>query len=178
LMFSVCRASSSLWLNGGETHGRRVVAPGPGHSNTDRSLSITLSNSAPEGFLVHSFASEDDLACRDYVRSRLNLPQWKPNDSAATRQFDFRDPRTGEIRYSKIRRDYPDKPKKIYFKPAKRGGSEPLLYGGERLAQLTQGQPVWIVEGENKVEALWARGAVAVACDTGARSKWLPHHAQ
>jgi hypothetical protein len=81
----------------GEMHGGRVLAPGPRHSDTDRSLSITLSTSAPEGFLVHSFAGDDDLACSDYVRSRLNLPQWKPNRSAATRQFDFRDPRTGEI---------------------------------------------------------------------------------
>jgi hypothetical protein len=61
-------------LLGGEAHGRRVLCPGPGHSRTDRSLSVKLGDDAPEGFVVHSFAGDDPLACKDYVRERLNLP--------------------------------------------------------------------------------------------------------
>jgi hypothetical protein len=54
-----------------------------------------------------------------------------------------------------------------------------LLYGGERLADLPEGQPVWIVEGEKKVDALRERyGAIAVSGDSGAGSKWLPEHAR
>jgi hypothetical protein len=113
---------------GGEIHGDHVLAPGPGHSADDRSLSVKLSESAPDGLLIHSFAGDDAIVCKDYVRGKLGLPQWKPNGKAATRQFDFRDPQTAGIRYSKIRHEYADKPKKIYFKPAKRGGSKPLLY--------------------------------------------------
>jgi len=58
---------------GGEISGRSVSAPGPGHSAKDRSLSITLSPLAPNGFLVNSFAGDDPLNCLDYVRARLRL---------------------------------------------------------------------------------------------------------
>jgi hypothetical protein len=34
---------------GGQVAGRNVVAPGPGHSRTDRSLSIKLDPAAPMG---------------------------------------------------------------------------------------------------------------------------------
>jgi hypothetical protein len=53
---------------GGEVSSGQVKAPGPGHSAADRSLSITLDANAPDGFLVHSFANDDDLACKNYVR--------------------------------------------------------------------------------------------------------------
>jgi hypothetical protein len=65
---------------GGAVSGRQVIAPGPGHSRNDRSLSIRLDPNAPEGFLVHSFANDDWRECRDYVRSRLGLPSWEPGD--------------------------------------------------------------------------------------------------
>ena len=35
-----------------------VLAPGPGHSPKDESLSVTVLSSAPDGFLVHSFSPE------------------------------------------------------------------------------------------------------------------------
>ena len=64
---------------GGEVNNGQVLAPGPGHSAADRSLSIKLDRNAPEGFLVHSFSTDDPIACRDYVRERLNLPAFRPN---------------------------------------------------------------------------------------------------
>jgi DNA primase len=68
--------------------------------------------------------------------------------------------------------------KKLWFEPKDRGGSEPLLYGGERLADVVNRQPVFIVEGENKVDRLRGLGAVAVSGDTGESSRWLPSHAK
>lgn len=65
---------------GGEVAGRQVIAPGPGHSPRDRSLAIRLDPSAPDGFLLHSFAGDDWQACRDHVRHRLGLPEWQPGD--------------------------------------------------------------------------------------------------
>lgn len=66
---------------GGNVAGRNsVVAPGPGHSPHDRSLSVKLEPSAPDGFLVHSHAGDDWVVCRDYVRQRLGLPEWQPGD--------------------------------------------------------------------------------------------------
>jgi putative DNA primase/helicase len=79
---------------GGDVAGRdRVLVPGPGHSRKDRSLSVTLNRGAPEGFVVHSFAGDDPLACRDHVRSRAELPAWSPNSDRMTAPAVVRDPR-------------------------------------------------------------------------------------
>jgi putative DNA primase/helicase len=66
---------------GGEVYGRDAVAcPGPGHSPKDRSLSIRLDPTAPDGFLIYSHAGDDWRDCRDYVRARLGLPRWEPGE--------------------------------------------------------------------------------------------------
>jgi Toprim domain len=65
---------------GGEISGRQILAPGPGHSRRDRSLSIRIEPDAPDGFLCHSFAGDDPIVCKNHVRQRLGLPEWKPGD--------------------------------------------------------------------------------------------------
>src|SRR6516225_3193621 len=67
-------------LLGGEVTGEEVLAPGPGHSAQDRSLAIKLDGAAPDGFVVHSFAGDDPIACRDHVRRKLGLPEFKPKE--------------------------------------------------------------------------------------------------
>jgi hypothetical protein len=62
---------------GGEVCSGQVLAPGPGHSPRDRSLSVRLSATAPEGFIAYSHAGDDFATCRDYVRERLGLDRWK-----------------------------------------------------------------------------------------------------
>lgn len=66
---------------GGDLTPNGVVCPGPGHSARDRSLSVSFDPGAPEGFVVHSFSDDDAIACRDHVRGRLGLPEWKPEKS-------------------------------------------------------------------------------------------------
>ncbi len=61
---------------GGEVWGSQILIPGPGHSPKDRSLSIKLDASAPGGFIVHSFAGDDPIVCKDYVREKLGLSPW------------------------------------------------------------------------------------------------------
>jgi putative DNA primase/helicase len=59
---------------GGEVAGLdQVLAPGPGHRPKDRSLSVRLSQHAPEGFIVHSYAGDHWRDCRDHVRSLLGI---------------------------------------------------------------------------------------------------------
>ena len=58
---------------GGVVSSGQVLAPGPGHSSDDRSLSIKISPSIPNGFIVHSFSGDGFQECRDYVRTRLGL---------------------------------------------------------------------------------------------------------
>jgi putative DNA primase/helicase len=63
---------------GGDVSGGRVLAPGPGHSPIDRSLSVKIDSGAPDGFVAYSFAGDDPLACKDYVRERAGLGKWEP----------------------------------------------------------------------------------------------------
>jgi putative DNA primase/helicase len=65
------------WALGGDVAGREVLAPGPGHSRQDRSLSVRSSATSPDGFLVYSFTGDDWRLCRDHVRAKLGLPQRK-----------------------------------------------------------------------------------------------------
>jgi hypothetical protein len=76
LMLDLTTLARSL---GGEVSSGQVLAPGPGHSPTDRSLSVRLDAGAPDGFLVHSFANDDPIACRDHVRTKAGLPAFRPN---------------------------------------------------------------------------------------------------
>ena len=58
--------------------GLYVLCPGPGHSARDRSLSVTPSSTAPDGFIVNSFANDDWRTCRDHVLARLGRPaEWR-----------------------------------------------------------------------------------------------------
>jgi RecA-family ATPase len=70
---------------GGEVNRSQVLAPGPGHSPIDRSLSVKLDSNAPDGFVVHSFAGDDPIVCRDHVREKAGLEPFKPNGGARRR---------------------------------------------------------------------------------------------
>ena len=67
---------------GGEVRKGQVRAPGPGHSASDRSLSVRLTKDGQD-IVVNSFADDDWVACRDYVRQRAGLPEWKPTATTA-----------------------------------------------------------------------------------------------
>jgi hypothetical protein len=73
---------------GGKISGGEVLAPGPGHSAADRSLSVKLDTNAPDSFVVHSFAGDDPIACKDHVRGKLGLPAFKPNGNGRQRVSD------------------------------------------------------------------------------------------
>jgi hypothetical protein len=64
---------------GGEVRGDQVLAPGPNHGKADRSLAVKIDGTAPDGFLVHSFANDDAIVCKKYVREKCGLPPFKAN---------------------------------------------------------------------------------------------------
>jgi hypothetical protein len=68
---------------GGDVSGQSARVPGPGHSKADRSLSITLADNA-DGFICHSFAGDDPIECKDFIRARLGLPAFRPNGHTKT----------------------------------------------------------------------------------------------
>ena len=61
----------------GEIRGNQVAAPGPGHSAADRSLSVKINDSGDD-IVVHSFAGDDPIECKKYVREKCGI-QFKPN---------------------------------------------------------------------------------------------------
>src|SRR5436305_576588 len=71
---------------GGEVSNNQVLCPGPGHSAKDRSLSVKLDADAPDGFIVNSFASDNAIECKDFVRAKLSLPAFKPNGGGSRRR--------------------------------------------------------------------------------------------
>jgi AAA domain len=72
---------------GGEASGRnKVLAPGPGHSTKDRSLSVAIDPAVPDGFSVHSFAGDDWQSCKDHVREKLGY-KWEPQLKVTTEQM-------------------------------------------------------------------------------------------
>lgn len=66
----------------GKICGGRVLAPGPGHSAKDRSLTVRLSDAAPDGFIVHSYCGDDWRMCRDHVASALGLSSDRRRNAA------------------------------------------------------------------------------------------------
>ncbi|PAY07166.1 virulence-associated protein E [Bradyrhizobium sp. UFLA03-84] len=65
-------------IMGGDVIGRDAVnVPGPGHSKTDRSLSIKIGSKYPAGFVVFSHAGDDPIECRDFVRDALGLGSFR-----------------------------------------------------------------------------------------------------
>ena len=75
-LFDLHRLAAAL---GGDVSGDQVLAPGPNHSKVDRSLAVKPDGSAPDGFLVHSFANDDAIACKQYVREKCGLLPFKAN---------------------------------------------------------------------------------------------------
>jgi hypothetical protein len=65
---------------GGDIVGGQVLAPGPGHSPCDRSLSVRPSPQSPFGFVVFSHAGDNWNHCRDFVLKKLGEPNWCPSD--------------------------------------------------------------------------------------------------
>ena len=73
---------------GGEARGDKVCAPGPGHSPSDRSLTVWVDRDAPDGFRVHSHAGDDPIACKDHVRRLAGLPAFEAKGRAPRNTID------------------------------------------------------------------------------------------
>lgn len=172
----------------GEVVNGQVLAPGPGHSKADRSLAVRPSADAPEGFVVHSFAGDDPIACRDYVRDEAGLPEWSPPDRASP---------SGPTPVEKMAArgrvvatyDYLDSEGRPYLRVCRkepkgfvqqRWNGSAWEYGKPRGAPVPYRLPemlaavhdtVLICEGEKDADALATRGFVATTASEGA-GKW------
>lgn len=177
---------------GGEVSGNRVVAPGPDHSRKDRSLTITLSEDAPGGFVVHSFAGDNDIDAKDWVRRQLGLPAWGPERHSNVHALpspksksvhpicDYVYETANGAPYLRVTR-MSDKS----FRQSRWDGQRwqsgkppgpPIPY---RLPGLLAhpDDPVFVVEGEKDADRLTALGLIATSSSGGARN-WTADHAK
>src|SRR5262245_613338 len=174
-------------LGGDVTNGEALV-PGPGHTAEDRSLAIKCDSAAPDGFVVHSFAGDDPIACRDHVRRKLGLPEFEPKKKAngGARPFS---PTAAKYVYrladgtpylqvhrladkSGFPQYYWDGEKWISGKP--KGPKIPYML--PQLIAAAPATPIYVVEGEKDCDNLAKIGFVATCnsegADNGSGSKW------
>ena len=155
--------------------------PGPGHSPQDRSLSIKLDRDAPDGFVTYSHAGDDALKCKDYVRAKIGLEEWKPsrpNGSASDRKivatYDYVDEHAALL-FQVARFDPKDFRQR---RPDGNGGwiwslgeARRVLYRlPELLEAVATEKTIFIAEGEKAVDALVELGVPARAARTGPAS--------
>jgi hypothetical protein len=169
---------------GGEIKGLDVLAPGPGHSSTDRSMSVRPGKDAD--IIVHSFAGDDPAICRDYVRKKLNLPEPTKKDKAdgsgkawkLIAEHIYRDEKNEP--YLRVRKCLDEKGKKQYpqsywdggqwVKGKPKGPKIPYLLSQLLATPLTT--TIYLVEGEKDADSLAKLGFVATTTSEGAAAKW------
>ena len=167
---------------GGEVSGNQVLAPGPGHSPNDRSMSIKLDG---DGFIVNSFANDGWQECRDYIRSKMNWPGFepkrrnfrviegaaaKPRDKKIVAAYDYNDD-AGELLYQVIRYEPKDFRQR---RPDGNGGwiwnldKRRVLYRWPELVKYPDAT-VFLCEGEKDADRVASLGHCATTVASG---KW------
>ena len=171
---------------GGEVVGNTVKAPGPGHSDKDRSLTVTPDAAAPDGFLVHSFAGDDDVACKDYVRGKLGMPAFEPKKkpNGGTTQWTILREHVYRIKdnepHTRVRKLRKPNGDETYAQAHWEGGQwvkgkpkgAKLPYRLPQLAAAALSIPVYFCEGEKDVDNLAKLGFIATTASEGSTAPW------
>ena len=170
-------------------NGPYVRCPGPGHSQSDRSLTVSPADNA-DGFVVHTFSPKDDpIACKDHVRNKLGLGPFRPRNGkdhsrpgrTIDKTYDYFD-EAGQLLFQVVRFE----PKGFsQRRPDGKGGWIYNLEGVQRvpyrLPELIEAvaneRSVFIVEGEKDVDALWELG-IPATCNPAGAGKWRDEYSQ
>jgi len=169
--------------------GIQLLCPGPDHSAEDRSLSIKLDAEAPNGFIVFSFAGDDVMGCRDYVRRKLGLPEFQPKSKAKPKtktnwtllsEHVYRTA-SGEP-FLRVRKCLDEKGQKQY--PQSHWDGERWIKGKPAGAKIPYRLPqliaapltttIYFCEGEKDADNLAMLDFVATTQSEGAAAKWDP----
>ena len=137
-----------------------------------------------EGFVTHSFAGDDLKACRDHVRAKLGLPEFKKNGGGNAwtliSEHIYLD-QHGE-RFLKVRKCRDGDGKKQYpqyhwdgngWAKGKPEGSK-IPYRLPQLIAAPTAGIVYLCEGEKDADDLAKLGFVATTASEGAAAKWAP----
>jgi 5S rRNA maturation endonuclease (ribonuclease M5) len=166
---------------GGEISGAQVLAPGPGHSSNDRSLSIKVSVTDPDGYVVYSHSPRTThLEGKDYVRARLGQPAWEPHNGKAwdpvVAEYVYR--QSDGTPYLRVQRTASKKFWQQHWTGSEWQNGAPkgarVPYRLPELLSADPAQPIYIVEGEKDADRLAALGFVATTSSGGSNGKWTP----
>jgi len=168
--------------------GRQVLCAGPGHSARDRSLAVVPADN-DDGFVVYSFTGDDLFVCKDYVRNKVGLPPFRPRNGngssrpqrSVARMYDYTD-EGGQLLFQAVRYE----PKGFaQRRPDGQGGwlwklddiRRTLYRLPELIEALANDRPVFVVEGEKDVDALWSIG-IPATCNPQGAGKWRDEYSQ
>lgn len=181
---------------GGTVTGNQACFPTPGHSAKDRGSCASLSATAPDGVLVHSFNGGDPLAIKDELRAKGVLPErGTGNDNASpwrtTGTYEY-DDGGGNVIY-RTRRIERTGDKKRFIAERMEAGKwvsglgdvDRLPYRFTEICEATAGaresgdpEPIiYFTEGERKADKLAEWGMLATAIAFGAGG-WKEHYGE
>ena len=160
------------------TSGNQYMAQCPSHDDRKNSLSIKYDEhkdciliNCHAGCSTKEILEKAGLKIRDLYNNNDNK-----TTIISTTTYNYYD-ENGDLLYKKVRRDYIDKSKKIYFEKA---NGEKNMQGVKRvlynLPQVINADKVYIVEGEKCADAVIKAGFVATTLDGGAKSPWRKHY--
>jgi Protein of unknown function (DUF3631) len=174
----------------GEVSAGQVLCPGPGHTDSDRSLSVKPDKDDPEGFITHSFANDDWRTCREHVRIKLGLPAFEAkklngNGSGAEpwkfiAEYVYPD-EAGEP-YLRVQK-YLDENNKKQFPQSHWDGTQwikgkpagsKVPYCLPQLVAAPVTATVFFTEGEKDCDALIKLGFISTTVSEGAGAAWDP----
>jgi len=168
-------------LLGGEVRGGQVLAPGPGHSATDASMSVKLDTTAPDGFIIHSFAGDDPAECRRYVIEKLGITKPKKREKPWTLIAEHVYRTENGAPLLRVRRCWnPNLNRKEY--PQSHWDGSDWIKGAPNspkipyhLPQLLAASPktsIYFVEGEKCADQLVKIGFVSTTASGGCQAPW------
>jgi hypothetical protein len=180
-------------LGGDVTGPDSVLAPGPGHSPKDRSMSVKSAPGAPDGFTVHSHAGDDWRDCKAYAREKLGFAPWEPpaREKSKHGNRQSQTPRTKVAEYVYRLEDGTPHLKVVryeWMEGGERRKSFPQYHwtGSEWVKEAPEGPkipyrlpellaapigPVFVAEGEKDADALGRLGLIGTSASEGA-GKW------
>ena len=168
-----------------QSDGENVLAPGPGHSAEDRSLTVTLADNE-DGFICHSFADDDWRVCKDYIKEQLKQPERPVYQKAQSKPYG------NHVEYYVYRHEDGENHHRVertdtknFFQSHWGGGawvkdapSTRIPYRLPELLAADAALPIVLVEGEKDANAAAALGLVTTTIPGGSNSKWTPELAE
>mgnify|MGYP003582302988 CR=1 FL=1 len=172
---------------GGDWHGSYGTFPAPGHSKSDRGMSVRDAENGD--VLINSFNGGDSMAVKDECRGLGLIPEFRPSGEAwsVTGIYEFV-VEDGTVVYRTVRKEKPGEKKRfITQRPNGQGGWTSKLENVQRvpyrLPELLAANPadiIYFVEGERKADKLASMGftatAIAFGCK-GWRAEYASHFA-